>query len=48
MSRKSVINTENGHHVPTLPTLHALAHGLRVPMAHLAEPPCARHSKGSR
>lgn len=48
VSRKSVINTENAHNVPTLATLHALAHGLGIPLSDLIEPLCVRHSKGQR
>lgn len=48
MSRKSVINAENGHHRPTLDTLHGLAHGLKVPLSELVLPLCARHSRARR
>lgn len=45
VSRKSVINVENAHNVPLLPTLHGLAHGLGVPLADLVVPLCTRHTR---
>lgn len=44
VSRKSVINTEGAHNVPTLAMLHGLAHGLGVPLSDLVVTLCARHS----
>ncbi|WOQ17910.1 helix-turn-helix transcriptional regulator [Raineyella sp. W15-4] len=43
LSRRSVINVENGHHVPDLKTVHALAHALDVSLGELLTPLCAHH-----
>lgn len=43
LSRRSVINVENGHHVPDLKSVHALAHALDVPVGELVSTLCAGH-----
>ena len=46
LSRKSVVNVEQAHKAPDIATLHALAHGLGVPLAALVTPLCADHRDG--
>lgn len=43
LDRKTVINLENFHHVPRLPSLHAVAHALGVPLGELVAALCAGH-----
>lgn len=45
LSRKTIINIEQGHKIPTVVSLHALAHALGVPLESLISRLCARHSE---
>lgn len=44
LSRRSVINVENGHHLPDLRTVHALAHALDVGLGELVTSLCSNHT----
>lgn len=45
LSRKTIINIEQGHKTPTIASVHALAHALGIPLENLIAKVCIRHTE---
>ncbi|GAB2473660.1 hypothetical protein GCM10027030_05220 [Luteococcus sediminum] len=45
LDRRTIIEVEAGRGGARVTTLHAIAHGLGVPLVEIIEPLCARHPK---
>lgn len=43
LSRKTIINIEQGHKIPTITSVHALAHAFGIPFGELTNALCAGH-----